>query len=336
MNLPFITVSGNVTDPKGIPYAGGIIVPILTVSGSPLLPDGSPYVPPIGPFALDSLGNFAFQLAANNQIRPANSTWSFIIASAQGTVPIAFGKQSISFTVSNLTLNADTNITTQISAVVQDLTFATGGGGGGTVTAVQAGSLNPLFTTTVSAPNTTPNIQFLQQTASANTLFGNASGASANPVFFAPSGDVALNAGAFNVDALHFGPTQIPLSTTAPTAGQVLAFDGSNIVGATPPPAKVIAKGSFTIGGTIPANGTLVGSINTTGGAVSDLAVVTPGSQTLGVGMTNMPGWNTGALLLLWGMQGNGGSIVWTVVNSSSSAIVVTAGQPSFSYMVLR
>src|SRR5215472_17815862 len=119
MAPPFITVSGNVTDPNGIPYAGGTIVPVLNSPGSPFLPDGTPYFAPIGPFGLDNSGNFSFQLAANNQITPAGSTWSFIIASAQGTVPIAFGKQSRSFVVTNLVLLSSQDITTSIAPLAE-------------------------------------------------------------------------------------------------------------------------------------------------------------------------------------------------------------------------
>jgi hypothetical protein len=238
---PFITVSGTVVDPMGIPYAGGTVVPILTVSATPLLPDGSSYVPPIGPFGLDKAGKFSFQLAANNQITPSGSTWSFIIASAIGTVPIAFGKQSVSFQVKNLTLNSSQDITTQINGVVQPLTFAAsgGGGGGGTVTSVSAiAAPSTVITATVNNPTTTPSVNIELEDAPPNTVLGNNSASPAAPSYIPfPSGTIAT---VISKGSIGIGTAVIPangnrvVSVTVPGKlvddGVMWALGGSNTI----------------------------------------------------------------------------------------------------------
>jgi hypothetical protein len=134
------------------------------------------------------------------------------------------------------------------------------------------------------------------------------------------------------------GTWTYPVSSAAPAPGSVLALDstGANIVAAPAMPLK-IASGTFTISGTVPANGVLTGNVSLSGlGAVaSDTVIVNPTGQVLGTGM-NVSGWNTGALTLYAGLQGNGGSLVWSVINSSNTAIALTAGTPNFSYMVVR
>lgn len=119
----FIQITGTAQDNIGLPYANGTIVTVLNISGSPTL-NGQPYTPPQAPFGLDINGKFAFNLAANNQLQPSGSTWSFIICSGPGTVSIAWGRQSSCFQVNNLTLNSAQDITAQISTSAQPLTYS--------------------------------------------------------------------------------------------------------------------------------------------------------------------------------------------------------------------
>lgn len=59
-----------------------------------------------------------------------------------------------------------------------------GGGGSGTVTSFSAGNLAPLFTTTVTNPNTTPNLAFNLTNQNANLFFaGPTAGGAAAPTF---------------------------------------------------------------------------------------------------------------------------------------------------------
>jgi hypothetical protein len=54
---------------------------------------------------------------------------------------------------------------------------------GGTVTSFSAGTLSPLFTTSVATATTTPALTFSLSNAAANTVFGNFTGSSAGPSF---------------------------------------------------------------------------------------------------------------------------------------------------------
>jgi hypothetical protein len=56
-------------------------------------------------------------------------------------------------------------------------------GGGGSVSAFSAGTLSPLFTTSVATSTTTPALSFILTAAAANSWFGNATGGSAAPAF---------------------------------------------------------------------------------------------------------------------------------------------------------
>jgi hypothetical protein len=58
-----------------------------------------------------------------------------------------------------------------------------GGGGGGTVTDFSAGTLSPLFTTSVATSTSTPALSFALTNAGANTYFGNATGSPAAPSY---------------------------------------------------------------------------------------------------------------------------------------------------------
>lgn len=58
-----------------------------------------------------------------------------------------------------------------------------GGGGSGTVTSVDAGNLNPLFTTVVNTATTTPSIVFSQISQNQNLVFASPDGSAGNPVF---------------------------------------------------------------------------------------------------------------------------------------------------------
>jgi hypothetical protein len=104
-----------------------------------------------------------------------------------------------------------------------------GGGGGGTVLDFSAGNLPPLFTTSVASSTLHPALSFTFQAAPANTMLGNNTSLAAAPTWIPiPTG----GGGGGAATSLQWpGGSPISLAAPAPTtAGQVLGFDGTNIV----------------------------------------------------------------------------------------------------------
>lgn len=87
-------------------------------------------------------------------------------------------------------ISAGTNVTISGSGTSGSpyvITATGGGGGSGTVTTFSAGTLAPLFTTSVSNPTTIPGLSFTLSNATANSVFGNNTGSSAVPVYYVPT-----------------------------------------------------------------------------------------------------------------------------------------------------
>jgi hypothetical protein len=127
----FTLVSGTITDPNGLPYAGGLIAPTLVSSGTPkFTATNQPYTPPTQATGLSPAGSFQVQLADVTQLSPGGSTWSFTVTCGTGCVQPSGGKGSVSFTITGITISGATqNISAQLQAAAP--TLSTGGGGGG-------------------------------------------------------------------------------------------------------------------------------------------------------------------------------------------------------------
>lgn len=115
-------VSGTVTDPNGIPYAFGTILPqFVNVSGgaSPTFTaTGFPMLPPTTPSTLSATGTFSFSLGSNTSLTPSSTHWQFLICSGQGTIAQAFGTGNQCFTTGLITITGATqSITTNITSV---------------------------------------------------------------------------------------------------------------------------------------------------------------------------------------------------------------------------
>jgi hypothetical protein len=78
-------------------------------------------------------------------------------------------------------LQTDTSFETNLNAVKNWLGLS----GGGTVSSFGAGTLSPLFTTSVANSTTTPALSFVLTNAAANTYFGNATGSATAPSYTA-------------------------------------------------------------------------------------------------------------------------------------------------------
>lgn len=95
--------------------------------------------------------------------------------------------------------------------------IAAGGGSTGTVTSFSAGTLSPLFTTSVATATTTPALSFALSNAAAHTFFGNNTGSTAAPAFAAiTSADLPAGTG-----------TVTSVATTSPIAGGTITATGT-------------------------------------------------------------------------------------------------------------
>ena len=111
-------------------------------------------------------------------------------------------------------------------------------GGTGTVTSFSAGSLSPLFTTSVATATTTPALSFSLSNAAAFTLFGNNTNASAAPSYTTMdsifgSCSAATSALTYNTSTHAFGcnttatGTVTSVATTAPLGGGTITTAGT-------------------------------------------------------------------------------------------------------------
>ncbi len=103
------------------------------------------------------------------------------------------------------------------------------GGGSGTVSNFTAGTLSPLFTTSVATATTTPALTFALSNAAANTAFGNFTGSAATPTF----GKLPLAAMAIGTANSLIGydgsgnPSGVTVSTGLSLSAGVLTATGS-------------------------------------------------------------------------------------------------------------
>jgi hypothetical protein len=167
----FTTVTGTVTDPNGLPYAGGTISAKLTSSASPTL-NGFAYTPPTQPAGLNSAGTFIMQLADNAQLLPAASTWDFRVCSAVGTVQPAFGKGPVCFVVTGITISgASQDIGATLRAAAPALT-ATFSSTGITCSTTCTAGIVPVFTGAATVANSllTSSATQIQLGSSSNFL----------------------------------------------------------------------------------------------------------------------------------------------------------------------
>lgn len=131
-----VSVQATVTDPNGVPYAGGTVSTSL-VSSQPEFLNGVQYAPP--PVAgLSATGRFNLQLADNNVLQPAGSTYSMTVCSSTtGTVP-PFSRTPTCFTATGI---AVTGVFVDLSSLLssQSTLLNVGGGGspGGSTNALQ-------------------------------------------------------------------------------------------------------------------------------------------------------------------------------------------------------
>lgn len=124
----FTTVSGQVEDSLGLPYANGTIAAQLIATSTPVFSDtNQPYSPPTGLVQLDSTGKFSMQLARNAAFKSPNnsSTWTFLVCSVTGTLQPVFGKASSCYQVPGITVSGTSqDVSVPLQNNAQPLTYS--------------------------------------------------------------------------------------------------------------------------------------------------------------------------------------------------------------------
>ena len=134
-------VTGTITDPNGLPWAGGSIQASLTLpvgaSGATL--NGVQIGGTTQRTALDNTGSFTMQLPDNAIVQPPGTQWTFNVAISPGVLPpIGFGP--VSFSVTLTITGASQNVSAALSAASPALSHSLGG--------------NPAFSAITSGTNT--------------------------------------------------------------------------------------------------------------------------------------------------------------------------------------
>ncbi|MBQ0152332.1 MAG: hypothetical protein KBS61_05505 [Chryseobacterium sp.] len=197
----------------------------------------------------------------------------------------------------NVTINSDGTMSAPVGST-------------GTVTNFSAGDLAPLFTTTETNTSTTPALSFALTSASAGTIFGNNTGATAAPAYFSASslplaGDVTGTLGANKVVKIQ----NVNVSATAPTAGQVLQYNTSN--GQYEPTSLPAASNDWALTGNATTSGAAaLGSTSTNYVGTTDaksLALATSGTTKAVLGTDGSLKGGGGTLnSLTWGTNTTG------------------------------
>lgn len=246
---------------------------------------------PAPPLPLDSTGSFSgVVVPSNTSITPSGSTWTVQVCPAATTpcssqnLTITGGSENISafiippainLNLSVPLLGARTYTDAEVSGALPGTLYfnltdnrlhvclQTGfppctwfvlNGGLGTVTNFSAGNLSPLFTTSVANPTTIPALTFSLSNAPAGTIYGNPSGGSAAPGFFAPSSFSGVGTG--TVTSFSAGTANPFFVTTVntPTTTPQLLFNINT------QPANCVFSGPTSGGSATPTCRSLVGA----------------------------------------------------------------------------
>jgi hypothetical protein len=190
---------------------------------------------------INGSGQFSIVLTDDHQVRPLGGRWMFTVCSAAtvqctNSLQDVFGASIDLSTLISVDVRAilaspsndpiyfaDSEVKTNLYGGERYFNYVSksfrcwdgsvwtncgSGGGGGGVIDFLAGNFDPLFTTNVTNPTTTPILTFLAENAPAHTVYANETSSSATP--------------SFQTDALT-------INTTAPLTGGALVHLGSSI-----------------------------------------------------------------------------------------------------------
>jgi hypothetical protein len=200
-------VTGTATDSQATPYVNGTwTANLVNPSAAQPLWNGNANFVTAYSGSLDSTGSLSVTLPSNTGANAitvggaSTTSWRFNVCASDGescfvssTIQVTGASQSISATLTNAgRISFGLGEPNQPTCAAGQVVVSLGGnlewgcgaaGGSGTVTSVSAGTLSPLFTTSVATPTTTPAISFTPTNAGANTVLGNATGSPASPSY---------------------------------------------------------------------------------------------------------------------------------------------------------
>lgn len=126
----YTQVTGTVTDPNSVPWAGAALSVDLSTSGSATCTGPGGLQAPFSTHfttTLDSTGSFAIQLPANSTVTPAGTKWIFSL-SITVPPPVGRGNQRISYSA---TISGSTqSLSSALSALSTDLLYGGSSSGG--------------------------------------------------------------------------------------------------------------------------------------------------------------------------------------------------------------
>lgn len=193
-----VTVSGTTTPTVSVtnyPYSGLTGAPTIqsTINGV-VVANGTTVTvnPTASGVTAGSYTNTSLTVGADGRLTAASNGTAPVTSVTGGTNISVSGTTTPTVNISGTigTANGGLGTTTTTSVNGTPLAWGTNNTiatGTGTVTSFSAGSLSPLFNSSVATATTTPALTFTLNNAGANTILGNSTSSSAAPAYFTPT-----------------------------------------------------------------------------------------------------------------------------------------------------
>lgn len=171
------------------------------------------------------------------------------------TAPGTGNDNTQGYGVGSIWLNTSTNnyyIARSVATGAANWQLLVASTGQGTVTSVSAGTLSPLFTTSVSTSTTTPALAFALTNAAAGTIFGNFTGSTGAPSYNTPGAADTILGKAHTGSGLEYKTVSAGSGITiTPSAGAItIANAGVTSVGLSVPSFLTVSGSPITTSGT--------------------------------------------------------------------------------------